>query len=63
MSSAKKRDTELNYSVIYYDSKGKMQRKEIGVVSSTKKSNDDLKTLFQLEFKVGDVIDLMIKAI
>jgi hypothetical protein len=60
VSSAKKRDTELFYSIIYYDSKGKFQRKEIGLISSTKKGPDDLKTLFQLEFRVGDFIDLFI---
>ena len=27
----------------------------------TKKGPDDLKTLFQLEFKVGDILDLLIK--
>ena len=61
VSTAKKRDTDLHYSIIYYDSKGKFLRKEIGTVSSTKKGPDDLKTLFQLEFKVGDILDLLIK--
>lgn len=60
--SSKKRDSEMHFSIIYYDSKGKFQKKEVGTVAAYKKGQDELKTLHQLEFKVGDLLDIYIKA-
>lgn len=58
---AKKKDAILNFSFIFPDSKGKYQRKEIGNVHMYKKHPDDNKTLQQLRFSIGDVIDINIK--
>ena len=58
---AKRKDANLNFSFIFPDSKGVLQRKEIGNVHTYKKYNDDNKTLKQLSFSVGDYIDICLK--
>jgi histone deacetylase complex subunit SAP18 len=60
VESAKKKDAVLYFSTIYPDSKGKLQRKEVGNVHSIKKATDDNKTLYQLKFCVGDYLDINI---
>jgi len=57
----KRKDTNFNFSFIFPDSKGILQRKEIGNVHSYKKYNDDNKTLKQLSFSIGDYIDISVK--
>ena len=57
----KRKDAILNFSFIFPDSKGKLQRKEIGNVHMYKKFPDDNKTLQQLRFTIGDYIDISIK--
>ena len=57
---ANKRDAVLNFSFLFPDSKGKLQRKEIGSVHGNKKNADDVKTLHQLRFTIGDYLDVNI---
>ena len=58
----KRRESILNFSFIFPDSKGKLQRKEIGIVHTNKKFPDDNKTLQQLKFTIGDIVDINIKS-
>jgi histone deacetylase complex subunit SAP18 len=58
VESARKGNAILNFSIIYPDSKGRLQRKEVGVVS--KKNLEDSKTLQQVKFAIGDYIDINI---
>jgi histone deacetylase complex subunit SAP18 len=55
----KKGNMIMNFSIVYTDSRGKLQRKEVGAVSS-RKNQDDAKTLQQLKFTIGDYIDINI---
>ena len=57
---ARKKDAVLNFSFLFPDSKGKLQRKEVGSVYSNKKGPDDNKTLHYLKFSVGDYLDINI---
>lgn len=57
---AKKKDAILNFSLVFPDSKGKLQRKELGSIHAYKKSQDDSKTLNQLRLTVGDHLDINI---
>jgi histone deacetylase complex subunit SAP18 len=57
----KRKDTVLAFSIIYSDSKGKLQRKEVGNVNITRKGPDDNKTLQELRLTIGDYIDINIK--
>jgi histone deacetylase complex subunit SAP18 len=59
--SNKRKEMNFNFSFIFPDSKGILQRKEIGNVHSHKKYNDDNKTLKQLSFSIGDYIDICVK--
>jgi len=61
VESTKRKDAVIIFSTIYPDSKGKLQRKELGnVYSNNKKGSDDNKTLHQLKFCVGDYLDINI---
>jgi histone deacetylase complex subunit SAP18 len=56
----RKKDSVLNFSFIFPDNKGKLQRKELGSVFTNKKTLDDNKTLAQLKYTIGDFIDISI---
>lgn len=57
---ARRKDVTLHFSFLFYDSKGKIQRKEVGAVHTNKKSPDENKTLHSLKFVVGDYLDINI---
>jgi histone deacetylase complex subunit SAP18 len=57
---ARKKDAVLNFSFVFYDSRGRLQRKEVGTVYANKKCADEIKSLHQLKFVVGDYIDICI---
>jgi histone deacetylase complex subunit SAP18 len=56
----KRKDATLNFSFVFPDNKGKLQRKEIGIVYTNKKSTEENKTLQQLKYTIGDLIDISI---
>jgi histone deacetylase complex subunit SAP18 len=60
VEAARKKDAVLNFCFVFPDSKGKLQRKEVGSVFSNKKGADDNKTLHYLKFSVGDYLDINI---
>jgi histone deacetylase complex subunit SAP18 len=60
VEASRKRDAVLNFSFLFPDSKGKLQRKEVGSVFSCKKGSDDNKTLHYLKFSIGDYLDINI---
>jgi histone deacetylase complex subunit SAP18 len=57
---ARKKDAQLNFSLVFPDSKGKLQRKELGSIYSSRKGPDDIKTLQNLRFTIGDYLDICI---
>jgi len=60
VEAARKKDAVLNFSFLFPDSKGKLQRKEVGSVYSNKKGPDDNKTLHYFKFSIGDYLDINI---
>ncbi len=60
VDAARKNNSVLNFSFIFPDSKGRLQRKEIGSVSMNKKNFEENKTLQQLKYTIGDYIDINI---
>ena len=58
LAVARRKDTELNFSFIYPDLDGNPRRKDVGSVHSTKKGQNDFKSLQELRFITGDYIDL-----
>jgi len=58
--AAKKRDVRLSFAFVYPDKRGRMVLKEVGKIHSTKKGDDDEKTLDYLHFETGDYIDVAI---
>lgn len=51
---------KLKFSCLFYDSKGYLQRKELGDVYIDKNTPSELKTLHSLRFVIGDYIDINI---
>lgn len=56
-----RKETKFMFSFVYYDSKGKLQRKEVGDVYLKKNSPEELNTLYSLKFVIGDYIDIYIQ--
>jgi histone deacetylase complex subunit SAP18 len=59
----RKKDSVFNFSFVFPDSKGKLQRKEIGAVYTNKKSFEEGKTLQVLKYTIGDFIDINISPV
>jgi histone deacetylase complex subunit SAP18 len=57
---ARNKEATIYFSFIFPDSKGKLQRKEVGYVYSNKKCPDESKTLQNLKFTIGDYMDINI---
>jgi histone deacetylase complex subunit SAP18 len=55
----KKPNPVFNFSIVYPDSRGRLQRKPAGSVGIRKTADDD-KSLQQLKFTIGDYIDINI---
>lgn len=58
--AAKKRDTILNFSIVYLNYHGTYVRKAAGSVQSIGKGKDDYTTLYELNMKIGDLMDVSI---
>eukprot|EP01098_Paradermamoeba_levis_P010143 TRINITY_DN4246_c0_g1_i1.p1 TRINITY_DN4246_c0_g1~~TRINITY_DN4246_c0_g1_i1.p1 ORF type:complete len:217 (+),score=71.99 TRINITY_DN4246_c0_g1_i1:102-752(+) len=56
----RKRDVRLLFALVFPDKRGKAVIKEVGQVISTKKGEDDQKSLHDLHFEVGDYLDVAI---
>eukprot|EP01097_Dermamoeba_algensis_P003178 TRINITY_DN2276_c0_g1_i1.p1 TRINITY_DN2276_c0_g1~~TRINITY_DN2276_c0_g1_i1.p1 ORF type:complete len:217 (-),score=60.43 TRINITY_DN2276_c0_g1_i1:249-899(-) len=57
---ANRKNVLLKFAFVYPDKRGKPFVKEVGQVFSSKKGEDDLKTLHELHFEVGDFLDVAI---
>ena len=57
----KHKDTELVFSFIYTDNRGKVQQRYAGKVEASRKGQDDFKSLGSLKFFIGDFVSLMIR--
>ena len=57
---SRKRDTQLEFSLVYKDFGGSFRRKHIGVVKVGQMEQDDLKNLMTLRYQIGDFITLAI---
>jgi histone deacetylase complex subunit SAP18 len=55
-----KKKPSLTFSLIYRDSKGKIQRREIGEIAVNKENIHENKTLKMANFKIGDFLDVKI---
>ena len=61
VEGARKRDTQMEFSLLYPDFNGSLRRKHLGSVYVGSKGPDDLKTLNQLRFMIGDFLCLIIQ--
>lgn len=52
---------KLKYAFLYYDSKGILQRKNVGDVYLEKRNSNEDSTLSSLRFVIGDYIDICIE--
>lgn len=60
VESTRKRDTVLEFQIVYPENSGHYRRKNLGTVKVGTKGPDDLKTLYQLRFMIGDYMCLAI---
>jgi len=58
--AARKRDARLAFSFVYPDKRGRNIMRDVGMVNSTRKGDDDTKTLDQLHFETGDFLDVAV---
>lgn len=52
-SAARRRDSRLSFAFVYPDRRGRNVMREVGMVMSSRKGDDDSKTLSQLQFETG----------
>jgi len=52
-AAARRRDSRLSFAFVYPDRRGRNVMREVGMVMSTRKGEDDNKTLSQLQFETG----------
>jgi hypothetical protein len=60
VESTRRRDTVLEFQIVYPENSGHYRRKNLGTVKVGTKGPDDLKTLYQLRFVIGDYMCLAI---
>jgi len=58
--AARRRDSRLSFAFVYPDRRGRQVMREVGVVFSSRKGEDDVKTLEQLHFETGDFLDVAV---
>jgi len=59
-SAARRRDSRLSFAFVYPDRRGRNVMREVGMVVSSRKGDDDNKTLSQLQFETGDYLDVAV---
>lgn len=60
---ARRKGTKLSFGLVYPDSRSPVYRmREIGSITSGQKGSDDLKTLNQARFTIGDYMDISVSA-
>mmetsp|Transcript_41336 Transcript_41336/g.60908 ORF Transcript_41336/g.60908 Transcript_41336/m.60908 type:complete len:138 (+) Transcript_41336:59-472(+) len=57
---ARRRSARLSFSFVYPDKRGRNVMKQVGMVYSQRKGEDDNKTLKSLRFQTGDFLDIAI---
>uniref|UniRef100_A0A061R694 Histone deacetylase complex subunit SAP18 n=1 Tax=Tetraselmis sp. GSL018 TaxID=582737 RepID=A0A061R694_9CHLO len=57
---ARKPHARLSFSFVYPDRRGRNVMRQVGMVISGKQGDDDSKTLKQLNFQIGDYLDVAI---
>jgi Sin3 associated polypeptide p18 (SAP18) len=57
---SRKRDTQLEFSLVYQDYNGNYRRKHLGSVKVGHMGGDDLKNLNTLRYKIGDFLSVAI---
>lgn len=54
-----KKDIRLAVFHVYQDTSGRFKRKEVAVIHSVKRANEDKITLASFLFEIGDMLDLL----
>ena len=57
---SRKRDTQIEFALVYKDYTGNYRRKHIGAVKVGHMAQDDLKSLQTLRYQIGDFISIAI---
>jgi len=58
--AARNRTSKLSFAFVYPDRRGRNVMREVGTVWSSRKGDDDNKTLSQLLFETGDFLDVAV---
>jgi len=58
--TARRKDAKLSFAFVYPDKDGKNVVRQVGSTFSTRRSDDDKKTLAFLKFETGDFLDVAI---
>eukprot|EP00002_Diphylleia_rotans_P009468 TRINITY_DN1971_c0_g2_i2.p1 TRINITY_DN1971_c0_g2~~TRINITY_DN1971_c0_g2_i2.p1 ORF type:complete len:133 (-),score=39.39 TRINITY_DN1971_c0_g2_i2:300-698(-) len=57
---ARRYDAKLRFKLVYPDKSGRYVMKDLGMVTKGQRSRDDLLTLAQLKFDIGDFLDVAV---
>mmetsp|Transcript_30244 Transcript_30244/g.55250 ORF Transcript_30244/g.55250 Transcript_30244/m.55250 type:complete len:156 (+) Transcript_30244:305-772(+) len=58
--AARERNAKMSFSFVYPNKNGDNIMMQMGTVHSSRRSDDDLKTLSSLKFQIGDYLDVAI---
>ena len=58
--AARRRTARLSFAFVYPDKQGKNVMKQVGMVATTRKLDDENKSLGSLRFQTGDFLDIAI---
>eukprot|EP00884_Botryococcus_braunii_P014369 jgi/Botrbrau1/22933/Bobra.0030s0010.2 len=58
--AARRANARLDFALVYPDRKGRNVMRQVGTVFSARDTDDDFKTLRQLNFQTGDFMDVAI---
>eukprot|EP00275_Glaucocystis_incrassata_P001766 EC123906.1.p1 GENE.EC123906.1~~EC123906.1.p1 ORF type:complete len:133 (+),score=10.60 EC123906.1:129-527(+) len=58
--AARRREARLSFAFVYPDKRGNNVIRQVGMTHSSRKGEDDSKTLAELHFQTGDFLDVSI---
>ena len=58
--SARERNSQLSFAIVYPDKRGTLVLKEVGIIHSLRKGEHDDKNLAGLHFQTGDFLDVAV---
>ena len=59
--NSRKKESTIEFNVVYRNYQGKYRKRYVGTVSSFEKGKYDYVTLSKINFRIGDLIDINVR--